>query len=132
MNYYDDFRGEPNCDSFTADSGETTTLPDQPCKFVQIHNWTTNIGTVSSGGAVVVAGGGVTPAAAYTPTNLAATVLPGDAEDGTELYYGFRGRLCGQIFAGSRSDMIPCTNLNQICVRPGTAGAREVFYTWWN
>lgn len=128
-NYYDDFKGEPSCDSVTLPAATTQSLPDQPCKFVQIHNWTTNAGTVGNNG-VPVASGGAAPSG-FTPALGAASTVPTSAPTGSEVYYGFRGKLCNQVFPGYSSNQIPCTNLSQISLRPGAAGAREVFYTWW-
>lgn len=115
--YLENFQGL--CDSGTADlpaiaAGLATgivRLPDQPCRLVQLHNW--NVGDDTSFTAKATAGGALVE------------------DDLQEIYYGFNGKFCGQIFQGRSSEIMPINNLSQIIVRSRPAQSGKVYYSWW-
>lgn len=119
----------PYCDSVTIAPATTVRLIDAPCVAIQIHNWTTNDGTVTAAGAVATTG--VAGATQGTAAMGAATTNPSSSPTGTEIYYGFNGKLANQVFAGYSSEILPVDNLNRITLRPGLAGGRSVYYTYW-
>lgn len=85
-------------------------LPDQPCKFVQLHNW--NVGDDTS----FTAKGGAGAA--------------GVEDDLQEFFWGFNGKLVGQLFAGRSTEIMPLNNLNQIVCRARPLLTAKVYYTW--
>lgn len=110
--YLDDFRGHGEGGSKAVPADTTVRLPDEPCKFVQLHNWTvTEVADLDA------------------PKAAAATSHPKDAEDGTEIYYGLNGKLSGQLFAGDSTVLLPIDNANQISVRAVAGASATIHYT---
>lgn len=74
-------------------------LPDIPCKFVELSNWTVGNDpnrTVKTG---------------------ASAAQPNTGNAGVEMYYGFNGILYAQLFTGNTSPLYQINNLQQICVK---------------
>lgn len=112
--YLSDFQGISDAGSLNVAADVTVRLPNQPCKLVMLSNWT------------------VADEPTFSPKGTAAFSLPDDADDASEMYYGFNGRIIAQLFAGQSTQLIPVANLNQICVRstPGSSGV--IWYAWFS
>lgn len=107
MSYLDDYKGIAIGGSIKLASGASKSLPDNPCKFVQIHRWN------------------VTDDEAFTIQNSG--TAPADTDD--EIYYGFEGGVVGQLFPSQCTALIPVNNTNQIKLRsPKTAAT--IFFTF--
>lgn len=113
MNYYDDLNGTGGSGAAAIAADKETRLPDVPCRFVQLHNWTV---TDATGLATV--------------RESALSSQPKDAADGTELYYGFNGVMSAQLFAGESTPLLPVNNLNQIYARATTGNTGTIRYTY--
>lgn len=108
--YIDGFEGRADAGDLILPADTIVRLPDQPCRFVQLHNW--NVGDDTS----LTAKGGAGAA--------------GVEDDLQEIYYGFNGKLIGQIFQGRSSDILPVSNLNQIIVRARPLLSGHVYFAW--
>lgn len=111
--YLEDFRGESGGGTITVADGETRRLPNEPCKFVILFNWTVRDTSELT-----------------SPIASAASSLPASAATGTEIYYGFNGVICAQLFAGYGTELLPVSNLNQISVRQPSGKTAIVRYAW--
>lgn len=110
--YLSNYEGNSDASDIKIAADKTVRLPDRPCKFVMLSNWT------------------VSDVPTFPPKGAAAFSLPHDADTATEVYYGFNGRITAQLFAGQSTVLLPVSNLSQICVRstPGMSGV--VWYAW--
>ena len=116
FDYLKDFKGFVDGGSviLPALAGDDPTavvrLPDQPCKFVQLHNWNTldDISFTAKGGAGAA----------------------GVEDDLQEIFWGVNGKFVGQLFQGRSTEIMPIANLNQIIVRTRPLLAGKVYYTW--
>lgn len=106
--YLENFEGKAGASSIIVPSDKTVRLPDQPCKFVMLARW-----NVSNDEAFTI---------------VSSSVLNTD----TELYYGFNGVVCCQLFISQTTQLIPVNNANQIIIRnPAKSGAEApVYYAW--
>lgn len=109
----EDLRGIANCGTVTLlghGNSNLVTLPDQPCKFAMLSQWTVGVDN------------------SRTAKTGATASTKGSGSAGVEIYWGFNGKLFGQLFTGERTEMLPINNLNQLCAS-GTSGA-ILFYAW--
>lgn len=84
-------------------------LPDQPARYILLSNWN------------------VENDAAFTLKNA-----PGDLmeEIEAEVYWGFNGVYAHQLFPGRSTELIPCSNLKQICLRSRPGDQIQIWYSW--
>lgn len=109
MSYLDDYKGQAHGGSMPLEAGDQKNLPDNACKFVQLHRWN------------------VTDDEAFTVQN--AGTAPAEAD--TEIYYGYEGVIVGQLFASQATALIPVNNTNQITIRiPAKGDDATVFFTF--
>lgn len=113
--YLEDFRGESGAGTLAVSDGETKRLPNQPCRFAILFNWTVQ-----------------DTSALTSPVAGAASSLPAAAANSTEIYYGFGGVICAQLFAGYSTELLPVNNLNQISVRQPSGKDAIVRYAWFS
>jgi len=111
--YLENYEGVADAGTEAIAADATIRLPDQPCRYVMLFNWTVTQVT-----------------ALTTPKNSALSSSPEAAATGTELYYGFGGKMCGQLFAGSATVLLPVNNLNQISVRAVAGATGTVHYVF--
>jgi hypothetical protein len=110
-NYLEDFEGVAASSTFPIEADKTMRLPDQPCRFVQLFHWNTGDD--------------------MSLTRKADIGLLGSSKDDeNEVYYGFGQRLCGQLFVGEHTDLIPVKNLNQIIVRTRPSKTATIYVAW--
>ena len=115
--YLENFEGIAGASSMAVPVDKVKRLPSQPCKFVKLFNW--NVGDDT----------------AFTakPTAGAAGLIEDDLQ---EIYYGFAGngggRLCGQLFSGRETEMLPVSNTDQIVVRARPGSEVTVYYAWFS
>jgi hypothetical protein len=109
--YLSDFQGRTGASSIAIPADKLVRLPDQPCKFALLSNWSTED----------------TP---LLPEKSDAGVPESDLDNLQELYYGFNGRLVAQLLDGRSTELLPVANLSQICVRtrPGQSGT--LYFAW--
>ena len=110
-NYLDGFDGNAAGASKELTLNKIVRLPDQPCRFAIVSNWSTDDTS--------------------TLAEKADAGLPeSDLDNLEEIYYGFGGQLIGQLFVGQSTEILPVSNLNQICIRarPGKTG--RVYFAW--
>lgn len=110
--YLADLKGEASCSSKAIVADKPLKLPDIPCKFVKLFNWTT------SDTLLFPAKGG------------ASTSKPSDAATATEIYYGFGEAIAGQIFAGGESPFLFVNNVNKITVRAAAGATGRVYFMY--
>lgn len=110
LNYLDGYKGNAVAGDKAIASGETVRLPDEPCRFVILWNWTT------------------TAATALPEKSGAAGPQPEDAADDSQLHYGFNGIMCGQLFVGEHTPLLPVNNASQITARLPSGVAGRVHY----
>ena len=110
-NFLDDFQGKAAASSiFVPESG--VRLPDIPCKFVKLSNWNTANDSVQTVDAASASG-------SYLDVSK-------------EVYYGFNGIIIAQLFPAQSTEMLPISNLNQVCLQARVgSGGRELWYAWW-
>lgn len=104
-----DLRGEVFASSETVTENGIV-LPPNPCRYVMLVNWNTDIAT------------------ALNYTALSANALYEDS--GFELMYGFNGVYAAQLFPSQNSGLLPVNNTNKICVRTRAGVTRQLFYAW--
>jgi hypothetical protein len=85
-------------------------LPYQPCRYALLSNWNVQND----------------PTLAYK--SLSGSGLYEDA--GFEIYYGFGGVYCVQLFPSQNSGLLPISNLDQICVRSRAGSSVQLWYAW--
>jgi len=109
--YLDGFEGSSGGGSRDIPLNKIVRLADQACRFAIVSNWSTDDTTALA-------------------EKADAGVPESDLDDMQEIYYGFGGQLIGQLFVGQQTEILPVSNLNQICVRsrPGKTG--RVYYAW--
>ena len=111
-NYLAGFKGVAGASSKIIEADVTVRLPDQPCRFAMLSNFN------------------VTDVPAFTPKgDVGANALPEDDLD--EIYWGFSGRICAQLFAGRSTEIFPISNLNLITVRCRPSQSTTVWFAWW-
>jgi len=116
MALYDDYsltevKGLAQCQGFAMSGlGTIDTLPDIPCKYAVISQWTV----------------GSDPA--RTAKTGASAATEGSGSAGVEVYWGFNGVLAFQLFTGQRTELLPINNLNQISV----SGNGVLYYAWFS
>lgn len=108
--YLEGYEGKADCSNVLVPVGGSVRLPDQKCKFVRLARWN------------------VSDDEAFTVDATANRL-----EANNEVYYGFNGKLFGQLYMSDTSDLIPVSNLNQITIRlPAKAGtAKRVYFSWY-
>ena len=109
--YLENFEGNANASSVTIPADKTVRLPDQPCKFAMLSNFNVLDDTNFTA----------------KPTAGSASVVEDDLQ---EIYFGFRGRLIAQLFAGRNTELLPVSNLNQISVRCRPAQSGVIYFSW--
>ena len=106
------FQGKAFASSTKIPADVTMRLPTVPCKFAMLSNF--NVQDVP----------------AFTEkSDLGADALPEDDLD--ELYWGFNGIICAQLFAGRSTEIFPISNLNQISVRCRPSNSSTLWFAWW-
>lgn len=85
-------------------------LPNQPCKFAMLSNWNVDDD----------------PSMAFKPVSSDNLV----ANAGFEVYYGFNGIYVAQLLMGHVTDLLPISNLDQICVRSRPSSTARVWFAW--
>lgn len=105
--YLSDFLGLADSSAIKLASGETKRLENQPCKFVKLSRWNvTDDNQFTSFGA------------SFLNTN-------------DEIYYGFNGKLFGQLFVSQSTELLPVSNLNMVTVSvPAKGSAATIQYAW--
>lgn len=116
-NYYDGYQGIGHSSAFqiTGTDGKKK-LPEHKCKFVRLHRWA--VGDDQN----------------FSLVNGIMTDTRAILESGNdEIYYGLDNGICGQLFPGRSTDLIPVNNTNQITVFVPTKSATAqvaVHYEW--
>ena len=110
--YMRGFQGNADAVAMNLPADEIIRAPDQPCKYAQIFNWNAEDDGITF---------------ELAPPSPEGTYF--DTEN--EIYYGFNGKLVGQVFAGANSGMFPIANLNQICLRARPGQTRTVWIAFW-
>jgi hypothetical protein len=114
-NYLEGFQGLSNSGSVSLPVDKTIRLPDQPCKFVMLSNFTVlddmdNTAKPDAGDPLTV------------------------IDNQQEIYYGFTsgagGRLVAQLFVGQSTELLPVNDCNQIIVRSRHGNAGVIYYAW--
>ena len=106
------FKGIPMASSKVIEADVTVRLPDQPCRFAMLSNFNVvDVPTFTAKG------------------DIGANALPEDDLD--EIYYGFGGRICAQLFTGRSTEVFPISNLNLITVRCRPSQSTTVWFAWW-
>ena len=110
--YLTNYEGLANASSINLAADTTVRLPDQLCKFAILSNWT------------------VDDLSTFALKAGATSSMASGAATGSEVYYGFNGRIIAQLFAGASTILLPVRNLNEICARaqPGKTGV--IWYAW--
>lgn len=108
--YLEGYEGKADCSSVLIAVNASVRLPDQPCKFVRLARW-----NVSDNEAFTV------------------DATANRYEANNEVYYGFKGKLFGQLYMSDTSDLIPVSNLNQITIRSTAklGAAVRVYFSWY-
>lgn len=108
--YLKDYEGKADCSSVRVPINGSVRLPDQKCKFVRLSRWN------------------VSDDEAFTVDATANRL-----EANNEVYYGFNGKLFGQLYMSDTSDLIPVSNCNQITIRSTAklAAAVRVYFSWY-
>jgi hypothetical protein len=112
-NYFEGFEGKAAGGSKNIPADKIIRLPDQPCRFAVLSNWSTDD----------------TPIMAEKSD---AGVPESDLDNMQEIYYGFGGQLIAQLFVGQSSEMFPVSNLNQICIRARPGQSARVYFAWFS
>ena len=103
--YLSDYRGIADSGAIKLAAGESKRLENIPCKFVKLARWN-------------------------VPNDESFTESVSRYDDNNEtIYYGFSGKIFGQLFAGDSTELIPVSNCDQIIVRSPIVDA-VVFYAW--
>ena len=107
--YLEHYIGVANAGSVLATDVEAR-LPDNPCKYVMLANWNSDITVTQE----------------YFD-------LSGESlyeNNGREIYYGFGGVLCLQLFQSQNSGLLPVNNTNQIVFKARPGQSMHLWYAW--
>lgn len=107
--YLEDYRGHALAAAVMA-TADVARLPDNPCRYVMLANWNSDVSVTQ---------------------NYSSLSFDGMYENaGDEIYYGFNGVLCFQLFPTQNSGLIPVNNTNQILFKARAGKTRQLFYAW--
>lgn len=53
------------------------------------------------------------------------------ADDLNEIYWGFKGVLAHQLFVSTSTDVLGCTNLQDVCLQTRPGQTATVWYSYW-
>jgi len=110
--YLAGFQGRGFGSSMIVEPDVTMRLPKQPCRFAMLSNFS------------------VLDVPVFSPKADAGSV-ESDLDDETEVYWGFNGRIIGQLFAGKSTEIFPISDLGQISVRTRPGETTTIWFAWW-
>ena len=92
-----------------------TRLPDIPAIAVKLSNW--NVENE--------------PNFTLRPGSAGSGLYSPEKESQLEIYWGFGGVYAHQLFPGESTDLIPLTNLKDVCLRSRPGQTVTIWFSYW-
>lgn len=109
MFYLENYQGHGTAEVIAVAATKTVRLPDRACKFVKLFRWN------------------ATDDEQFTLQTAASDIIE---SNNAEVYWGLNGVLCGQLFQGRETELLPVSNANQITIRNPKAGNILIYFAY--